>query len=472
MRILPPADALNDAAGADCAANRRLDLLTRHSTDVLVELHQGRITYVSPNAMYISGRRPEDFVGLANADIVHPDDLVVLSRFFAPGWTGPIEATFRVRDVANEWRWRDVRGARVIDERGEHRAVLVLRDIHDRKLAEDAFLEGQRRSEALLRAIPDLMFRMNRDGVYLDFKADHAEDLYVVPELIVGANVSELLPTPLGAAIQACIHRALDTGEMQTIQYSLLKHDGLRDYESRITPCGADEVVVIARDVTQRKAAERRAREADEERAVHRERARIAQELHDTVAQFFFTIGIASTELLERKTTAPALLRRRLARIRSLSAEGGREIRNAIQALTANGAAEDLDVSIPRLLEPLSASGVAVSYDQPQLVPKLPQTVQRQMFAAAREALFNVRKHAAASRVDVRIVTCRESVTLIIADDGAGSADALAQATQRNAGFGLTNLRACLEAMGGRLDVRDGTERGVEIRCVLPLEAA
>src|SRR5207249_1582678 len=141
----------------DNSAARRLELLTEHSTDVLCELREGVITYLSPNAERVSGLRPQDVVGRAFVDILHPEDASALARFAAPGWTGSIEAIFRIADASGAWQWRDARGFRDVEANGAHFAVIILRDINDRRRAEEALKQSEERANASLRAIPDFV---------------------------------------------------------------------------------------------------------------------------------------------------------------------------------------------------------------------------------------------------------------------------------------------------------------------------
>ena len=121
-------------------------------------------------------------------------------------------------------------------------------------LEKDRGLKALRRSEArnraLIDALPDLMFRISRDGTYLAFHGDPA-DLVVPPDELVGANIREVLPGEVAAAFVACLRSALE-GRIATTEYSLEIAGVRRDFEARMVPSGDDEVVVIVRDFTER----------------------------------------------------------------------------------------------------------------------------------------------------------------------------------------------------------------------------
>jgi PAS domain-containing protein len=125
------------------------------------------------------------------------------------------------------------------------RAVITHEDITGRKLAEEELLGSEARNRAMLEAIPDLMFRISRDGEYLDFRARDEVKLYVPPEEFVGRNLREIMPPELTHAMLDSIGRALDMGETQVIEYSLPMADGVLDFEARLAVSGPEEVLSV-----------------------------------------------------------------------------------------------------------------------------------------------------------------------------------------------------------------------------------
>jgi signal transduction histidine kinase len=128
----------------------------------------------------------------------------------------------------------------------------------------------EQRNRALLAAIPDLMFRVSSDGTYLDVAVDDPEGLLRPPEDLIGRNVRDVLPTDVADTWLASLERALKNGRMSTVEYEL-EVGGLTHYvESRIVPSGADEVVSIVRDFTEKRRADAEVRRLAEEQAALR----------------------------------------------------------------------------------------------------------------------------------------------------------------------------------------------------------
>jgi PAS domain S-box-containing protein len=163
-----------------------------------------------------------------------------------------------------------------VDYAGEPLAALM----HDRALLEDPGLleevvgvvrmglqkdRGERalrateiRNEALLDAIPDLMFRISVDGRYVDFRAPDERDL-VDPE-VVGKSVWDRLPKELADRFMEAGRRAVAEHTVQTLEYELEIDGERRQFEGRIAASGDDEFVLIVRNISLRKRAEQELR--------------------------------------------------------------------------------------------------------------------------------------------------------------------------------------------------------------------
>ena len=112
------------------------------------------------------------------------------------------------------------------------------------------------RQRALLDAIPDIMFRIARDGTYLDFKAESERDLLTPADQVVGRTVRERLPSELAEVLMGGVERALAQQEVQTVEYALDVRGEQRFYEGRIAASGPDETLLIVREITDRKVTE------------------------------------------------------------------------------------------------------------------------------------------------------------------------------------------------------------------------
>jgi two-component system NarL family sensor kinase len=210
-----------------------------------------------------------------------------------------------------------------------------------------------------------------------------------------------------------------------------------------------------------------RARLAEQsvERARHDERSRIARDVHDTLAQDFTAIGLhleaGLSRLGPRHDARPALTmaldaarqgleetRRSIASIRTSPLEN-RSLAEGLTALARQFTAE---------------TGVRVQVDIADTGP-LPGDTESELFRIAGEALTNVRKHANAREVSLRLATVGRRLRLTVADGGAGFRTRGA----RLRGFGLSGIEGRARSVGGRATIRSAPGRGTAVIVSVPL---
>jgi signal transduction histidine kinase len=130
-------------------------------------------------------------------------------------------------------------------------------EINERERAEEELRGSESRSRAMLRALPDIVFRLSRGGEYLDYKAEPGAGLFAPPEIFLGKKIGDILPPSVAQQSATAIAEALRTGKTQVFEYALALQRGPREFEARIAVSGVDEVVAIVRDITERKEVDR-----------------------------------------------------------------------------------------------------------------------------------------------------------------------------------------------------------------------
>ncbi|MEA5451953.1 PAS domain-containing protein, partial [Leptolyngbya sp. CCNP1308] len=116
---------------------------------------------------------------------------------------------------------------------------------------ETALGDSEATNQAILRAIPDLLMRIGRDGTCFSFLPPSSDDSSLF--LPVEHHLAEVLPLDLLADQLRRIEQALTTGDLQVWEQQLVKQGQLCHEEVRLVPCSDDECLVIVRDITQRK---------------------------------------------------------------------------------------------------------------------------------------------------------------------------------------------------------------------------
>ncbi len=136
--------------------------------------------------------------------------------------------------------------------------------IADRQQVEAALRRGEAQYQAILTAIPDLMFRVSREGIYLGYvKTNALIDLLPQNYDPIGRHLSEYLPPEVVERQMRVIQRALNSQQLQIYEQHNVIQGHIQHEEVRVIPCGPDEVLFIIRDISDRKQAELDRRQAE-----------------------------------------------------------------------------------------------------------------------------------------------------------------------------------------------------------------
>ncbi|MDQ7806068.1 sensor histidine kinase [Amycolatopsis sp. A133] len=193
------------------------------------------------------------------------------------------------------------------------------------------------------------------------------------------------------------------------------------------------------------------------------ERERLAREIHDTLAQGFTSIVTLAQAIESELDTDPAAARRHAELAARTARENLTEARAMVAALApADLATGSLVDAVRRQADRLAdETGVPVRYEVDGVLPPIGMAGEVVLLRGAQEALNNVRRHAAASAVSVRLSAVDGSVRLSVRDDGAGFDP------DRATGFGLRGMRSRAGQVGGTLSVRSGPS-GTELTLEVP----
>ena len=216
-------------------------------------------------------------------------------------------------------------------------------------------------------------------------------------------------------------------------------------------------------------ARQRRAREAELDRAAAAERTRVARELHDVVAHCVTVTVVQAAAAQDAPDAAAAAPR--VAAIQRSAAEALVEMRRLVSVLRAGeGPAEPRRglADVAELVDVIRDAGLAVDIRSDGWGGPLPGVVDASCYRILQEALTNVLKHAAASHVDVVIHRRAGEIELAVRDDGVGRS-APASAGRRDGGHGLPGMRERVTLLGGELTAGACTGgKGFEVRARLP----
>lgn len=147
--------------------------------------------------------------------------------------------------------------------RAMHRTLSAYDELHS--ALEDRITERTAELNAVFDALPDLYFRVSRDGRILDYRAGRAADLYVPPAEFMGRQIHDILPPEVAAKARHALAEVFASKPMATIEYALTTPGGAQTFEARYLPLDERQAVAVVRNITERRFAEDALRQAKDE---------------------------------------------------------------------------------------------------------------------------------------------------------------------------------------------------------------
>jgi signal transduction histidine kinase len=215
---------------------------------------------------------------------------------------------------------------------------------------------------------------------------------------------------------------------------------------------------------------------AERERAIERERARIAKDMHDDLGAHLTEIALLS-EFAQQPEARPEQVQADVRKITGRARELTRSLDEIVWAVNPQNDTLENFVSYACSFaeDYLRLARIACRLEVPERIASvsLATDVRHNLFLVVKEAINNVVKHAAASEVWIRIAQETELFKLTIRDNGKGFAPAsmggnVVESSERGrCGNGLVNMRQRTESIGGQFEVRSGANEGTSIRLAI-----
>lgn len=332
-------------------------------------------------------------------------------------------------------------------------------DVTSRRASEVALAASEKRFRALLESQPDLIFRMDADGTYLDLHVPEGVTPPFRPDDIVGHNIEDLFGPEAAAGHRHYAGEAIRTGKVQVLEYEASVGGQQQPVESRIVRSGDNEVVVNIRDITERAELEQTLTETRE-----RERLRLGRTLREQQARLQRSLD-ALKQVLRGPSTAP-------------SAHAA-QIDSAIATLEASVAeadelARDLspttpDTPIVAALQGLTTRmarvhDIVCRLTHDTQIPALAEQVP-DVHRIAEEAIVNAVQHGHATHVELICTIVNDRFVLNIVDDGTGFRLSAAD----NVGHGMRIMRYRAKRLGGQLTRSRRVGGGTMVTCSFPI---
>jgi PAS domain S-box-containing protein len=461
--------ALRQAQQSIRESEKRFRALVEKGSDfvLLVDEH-GVIGYASPSFQHKMGYPDTALTGNAVQSLVHEDDVGIIDRALMALLDSPGRVTssqLRLQHHDGSWRWVEVTGTNLLDERGVKGLVLNAHDITAHKEAREAEYEQRILAESLLDTAAILGSTLNFDTVLERILANVER---VIPHDTASILVLEGDQTQTvgvygyhDPGVESALHNSSITVEQSPLLKKIISTREILvipivDDSLRVTPIthelnsyigvpvmsgkdviaflnlgsysagffGPEHIRPLQAFAHQAAFAIQNARAYEQAQAYAalEERQRLARELHDAVSQTLFSANVIAETLPRLWDIDADDAKRETLKLARLTKGALAEMRTLLLELRP---ATLLDTDFSILLKHLvaaTASRTDAAFDFNPTGPeiKLPPDVQLGLYRIVQEALNNIIKHARATQVQIHMERRADRITMRVRDDGRG----------------------------------------------------
>jgi PAS domain S-box-containing protein len=338
--------------------------------------------------------------------------------------------------------------------------VVHMEDVTERRAAEATIAASERRFRALFQSHPDLVFRMDVVGTYLDVHVPEGVALPLPPADLLGRNIADVFGPEAAAQHWHYAREAIRTEEAQTLEYDVQVAGSARHVESRMIKSGDNEVVVNIRDITELAELEQALTQARE-----RERSCLGGALQTQLAQLHGCVeklkaALQSTQSLEPDVAVDHALAQVEAIVRGAD-EMARDLVPVAEGMPIVAALTDLAARTEQLRR--VRCRLARGDEVPPMIAQTPD-----LYRIAQEAITNAVEHGEATEIEIICGVVNRHFVLNVVDNGKGFRLSAAD----NAGAGMRIMWYRAKRLGGQLTRSRRSGGGTMVTCSCPIGGA
>lgn len=454
------------------AQSRRLATVLRDSNEaVMVQDLEGRITAWNRGAERMYGYTETEALQLNKADLVPEDERAAQDGIMSRIARGEEVESLETRRVTKDGRLLDVSltVTKLTDDRGNPIALATTEhDVTERKRAEDALAENERRLRAIVDTAADSIITSDEQGIIESFNPAAVRMFGYSAAEAIGQNVKILMASPEREQHEGYVADYLKTGIKKildtTREVQARRKDG-STFQSELSVTefyvgGRRRFAGIHRDISERKAMQRELLTIASE-----EQRRIGQELHDVVGQELTGLGMLAGSLAETLRERSPDDVDAANRLTSGIEQALGQIRKLSKGLVpVEVDADGLRAALAELAQRTTHdTGVKCDFDDGKPVRVENNETATHLYRIAQEAVTNALKHGAPRRIKISLERDKDRVVLSVRDDGQG----IPPVARQTEGMGLKTMRFRAALIGATLSIAPVKKGGTLLTCHL-----
>lgn len=235
------------------------DIFNHLGAAIIIISQEGKIQHANDKALTLYDYTHEQMTGLDFAKLgaqvaSHNVDTVKI-------WlkttidTGELSVEWLARNKLGQHFWVEVIFSK-IEYNTQQMVLALITDISRMKAVQWTCEACERKYQALINAMPDVIFHVNNNGKILACTTSHNEKLVLPAEELVGKYLSDVMPHKLAHDLLMSIMLVLSNRESQVIEYAMPLMEKCTYHEARIVYLNYTEAMMICRDITERKHSE------------------------------------------------------------------------------------------------------------------------------------------------------------------------------------------------------------------------
>jgi len=220
----------------------------------IVTLQDGTFLEANPAFWKLSGLDPQTALGHTSLELNMWDDPQRRNAFVQDLLKNrslqKIHVEFKQKNQPNK---TSIAFYELLQIDGELCVLSMFYDVSEQRQAERALKENEERIRVILQSIPDMIFEISSEGIFLDFMASAELTPLVPPEQFIGKNIKDIFPPAIAEQTMFALERALATGQVHAFEYELSPMEKIQYFEARISAITLNSAVMMVRDISQRK---------------------------------------------------------------------------------------------------------------------------------------------------------------------------------------------------------------------------
>lgn len=355
------------------------------------------------------------------------------------------------------------------------RHVAIHQEITKRKLFEEEILKKNSELEAIFKSVPDLYLWIEENGKILTDQASNKAALSRPAGKWINEKLDNILPADVLRKFNEAHKEILNGARQYQVEYSLTRKKQTRYFEARFFPFLKQQILIVIRDVTERKKMETLLSKVPQRiiQAQEAEQARISRDIHDDLGQSLIALKMNLYSVTTDSKADPVLFKK--------ECEGLLRSLDSIIEKTRH---------ISHRLRPASISSIGLSASLRKLIEEFQQKDRKlsvrlrhgkidqldfnggpiNLYRIVQEALSNTVKHAKASQVDVDLKRQKDRLLVKIQDNGQGYENTGEQ--RQKHGLGLLTMRERANMLGAKLRMHSAPGKGTVIQLNIPVKAS